>query len=220
MLHLNEAGKDSFSAADFRRRALAAALPLSRAHSILESGPVNYDGMDREALSSAWPKPRFAGVLAGIVDRDGGATVLLTQRALHLNSHPGQIAFPGGKIEPSDRDIIETALREAEEEIGLPRSFVEPVGLLAPYETSTGFRMAPVLAVIRPGFALTLDDSEVAEAFEAPLAFLMNTDNHLRQNVHWQGRLRQFYTMPYQGRNIWGATAAILRNIYEELYVN
>jgi 8-oxo-dGTP pyrophosphatase MutT (NUDIX family) len=207
-------GKDSFTAGDFRRRAAAAAFPLSLAAGIFDGGEVNCEG----GRSESWPRPRLASVLTGIVDREDGATVLLTRRAAHLRSHAGQIAFPGGKIEPRDRDAVETALREAEEEIGLSRDFVEPVGLLRPYQTSTGFRMAPVLAVIRPGFSLAIDRDEVAEVFEAPLAFLMNARNHRKQNVYWRGEMRQFYVMPCEGRNIWGATAAILRDIYMKLY--
>jgi 8-oxo-dGTP pyrophosphatase MutT (NUDIX family) len=218
MRHLDETGKHSFTAADFRRRALSSALPLSRACSLLSDGPVHCDGMEGALLLGAWPQPRFASVLAGIVDRADGATVLLTQRAHHLHSHPGQVAFPGGKIEADDCDLIETALREAEEEIGLARSFVEPVGLLRPYQTSTGFRMAPVLAVVKPGFTLKLDAEEVAGVFEAPLAFLMDEKNHQKQKIHWRGEMRQFYTMPFEGWNIWGATAAILRDLYEKLY--
>jgi 8-oxo-dGTP pyrophosphatase MutT (NUDIX family) len=214
----DEAGKASFTAADFRRRARAGAIPLSMAGSILDDGLVHCDGMEQQIHSGAWPRPTYASVLAGIVDRPGGATVLLTQRAMHLSSHAGQIAFPGGKIEPTDRDVIETAMREAEEEIGLGQSFIEPVGLLSPYQTSTGFRMAPVLAVVKPGFSLKLDEEEVVDVFEAPLEFLMDVKNHQHMNIHWRGKMRQFYTMPYEGRNIWGATAAILRNLYEKLY--
>ncbi len=162
-------------------------------------------------------KARPAAVLAPIVPREHGLTVLLTERASHLRSHSGQVAFPGGKIDPGET-ALETALREAHEEIGLEADFVEPLGWLDAYLTTTGFRIAPLVALIRPGFALELNHGEVAEAFETPLAFLMDPANHHLHEREWQGQRRRFYAMPHEGRYIWGATAGILRNLYERLF--
>jgi len=161
---------------------------------------------------------RPAAVLAPLVMRETGLTVLLTRRADTLRQHTGQIAFPGGRCDPGET-FIETALREAEEEIGLDRSFVEVAGLLTPYETVTSYRVIPVVAFGRPGFTLTLSKAEVAEAFEAPFDFLMNTANHQRQSRETPGgERRYFYAMPYEDYYIWGATAGMLRGLYQRLY--
>ncbi|MFY9971799.1 MAG: CoA pyrophosphatase, partial [Roseiarcus sp.] len=156
-------------------------------------------------------------VLAPIVARPGGLTVLLTQRASHLRAHSGQIAFPGGKIDPGETPR-EAALREAHEEIGLEERFVEPLGWLDPYLTGTGFRIAPLVALIDPSFASTINPLEVDEMFETPFAFLMDPANHRLDQREWQGRMRKFYVMPHEDRYIWGATAGILRNLYERLF--
>ena len=160
------------------------------------------------------PPPRAAAVLAPIVAHAGGFTVLLTERASGLRAHSGQIAFPGGKIDPGETPL-EAALREAEEEIGLDRAFVEPLGWLDAYSTGTGFRIAPLVALVRPGFALTLNAHEVADAFETPLAFLMDEANHQIHERDIGGRRRRFYAMPHNDRFIWGATAGMLRNLWE-----
>ncbi|MGA2045084.1 MAG: CoA pyrophosphatase [Roseiarcus sp.] len=165
------------------------------------------------AVEAALP----AAVLAPIVARKDGATVLLTLRAADMRSHSGQIAFPGGKIDPGETPAA-AALREAQEEIGLSAGFIEPIGWLDPYLTGTGYRILPLVAIIDPAFTLTLNVGEVAEAFEAPLSFLMDAANHQRHQREWQGRVRHFYAMPYQRRYIWGATAGILRNLWERLY--
>jgi 8-oxo-dGTP pyrophosphatase MutT (NUDIX family) len=162
------------------------------------------------------PPLRAAAVLAAIVARDDGFTVLLTERATGLRAHSGQIAFPGGKIDPGETPL-EAALREAEEEIGLDRAFVEPLGWLDVYSTGTGFRIAPLVALVQPGFALTLNAHEVADAFETPLAFLMDEANHQIHERDIGGRLRRFYAMPHNDRFIWGATAGMLRNLWERL---
>jgi 8-oxo-dGTP pyrophosphatase MutT (NUDIX family) len=161
---------------------------------------------------------RDAAVLVPVVDRKGGASVILTKRTEKLRHHSGQIAFPGGSIDPSDASSEGAALRETEEEIGLDRSFVEVVGRLPDYISGSGFRVAPVLGVVRPGFLLTLNVDEVDDAFEVPLAFLMNEVNHSRESREWQGHMRHYYVMPYGDHYIWGLTAGIIRVLYERLY--
>lgn len=163
------------------------------------------------------PPARPAAVLVGIVARPV-LTLLLTQRTHSLPTHAGQIAFPGGKVEPDDDGPVATALRESVEEIGLDPAFIEPLGFLDGYRTGTGFTVAPVVALIRPGFTLEPDPGEVAEAFEVPLAFLMNEANHQKHAREWKGRERHYYAMPYGERYIWGATAGMIRNLYQRLF--
>jgi 8-oxo-dGTP pyrophosphatase MutT (NUDIX family) len=160
---------------------------------------------------------RPAAVLVPVVDRPE-PTVILTLRTADLTSHAGQIAFPGGKIDPDDHSPLGAALREAEEEIGLAPALVEPLGYLDLYLTFSGFRILPTVARVSPGYALNLNRSEVSEAFEVPLAFLMGPENHQRHSRDWKGIIRQYYAIPYQDRYIWGVTAGILRNLYERIY--
>jgi 8-oxo-dGTP pyrophosphatase MutT (NUDIX family) len=162
-------------------------------------------------------EPRAAAVLVPLVDRPAGLTILLTQRTAHLRRHAGQIAFPGGRIEEFDANPIDAALRETQEEIGLGRDRVEPVGHLDRYVTRTGFTITPVVGIVSPPFALTLDVDEVADAFEVPLAFILNPINRQRQSLEYQGIQRHFYVFPYLERNIWGATAGMLVNLAEVL---
>jgi 8-oxo-dGTP pyrophosphatase MutT (NUDIX family) len=162
-------------------------------------------------------RARPAAVLLPIVKRPQALTVLLTLRASDLRAHSGQVAFPGGKIDPGETPRG-AALREAREEIGLEERFVEPLGWLDPYFTGTGFRVAPLVALVEPSFTLELNRLEVDEVFETPFAFLMDPANHRLDEREWQGRLRRFYAMPHEGRYIWGATAGILRNLYEKLF--
>ncbi len=162
---------------------------------------------------------RRAAVLVPVVDHPEGATVLLTRRSAQLRDHSGQIAFPGGRIDPEDVDAVATALREAQEEIGLEARFIRPLGYLDPYLSSTGFRILPVLAVVRPGFELSINPAEVDVAFEVPLGFLMDPDNHARHSREWQGSTRHYLAMPFGEHYIWGVTAGILRNLYERLYL-
>lgn len=158
-----------------------------------------------------------ASVLFPIVLRDDGPTVLLTQRTEHLKDHPGQISFPGGRAEAHDPSPAHTALREAAEEIGLLGRHLEIVGYLPEYLTSTGFRVTPVVALVSPPFTLDPDPFEVADVFEVPLDFLLDSSNHSLRSVHYSGRLRQYYAMPYGDRFIWGATAGIIRSLYDAL---
>lgn len=154
-----------------------------------------------------------AAVLVPIVNRPAGPTLLLTQRTNHLADHAGQISFPGGRAEPEDADRIDTALREAAEEIGLAPRHVEVLGLLPEYWTITGYRVTPVVGWIDPPFSLTLDSYEVAEAFEVPLAYLMDPASHEQRSYDYRGRRRSYFAMPYDGRLIWGATAAMIVNL-------
>lgn len=151
-----------------------------------------------------------AAVLVPVINRPDGLSVLLTRRTDHLNNHAGQISFPGGKVDEEDNSPEETALRETEEEIGLDRSRVQLLGRLPDYFIPTGFRVTPVIGWVEPPFSLALDPFEVAEVFEAPLSFLVDPNHRQLQSAVRNGRLRHFYAMPYQGYNIWGATAGIL----------
>lgn len=168
------------------------------------------DGADDVVLTPA-------AVLFPIVLRQDGPTVLLTQRTAHLRDHAGQISFPGGRVEASDQSTLHTALRETEEEIGLAREHIEPIGYLPEYRTGTGFRVTPVVALVRPPFDLKIDPFEVAEVFEVPLAFLLDPVNHQRHSIHHRGALRQYFAMPYGDYFIWGATAGMIRSLTERL---
>lgn len=161
--------------------------------------------------------PRPAAVLVPVVARPE-LTILLTRRTAHLKNHAGQVSFPGGRVDPGDATPVDTALREAEEEIGLPRSAVEPLGYLDSYRTGTGFRVNPVVALVAADHRLVLNADEVDAAFEVPLAFLMDPANHQRHEREWRGRRRAYYAMPYGDHYIWGATAGMLVNLYERLY--
>jgi 8-oxo-dGTP pyrophosphatase MutT (NUDIX family) len=160
---------------------------------------------------------RPAAVLVPIVDYPEPA-VLLTQRAQHLPDHAGQVSFPGGKIDGGDADPRASALREAEEEIGLSGRHVEPLGYLDLYMTTLGYRIVPVIARVKPGFALKLNPSEVDATFEVPLDFLMNQNNVQRHSRDWQGMTRHYYAITFGERYIWGVTAGILRNLYDRIY--
>jgi 8-oxo-dGTP pyrophosphatase MutT (NUDIX family) len=159
---------------------------------------------------------RPAAVLVPVVDRRQ-PQVLLTVRT-ELPSHPGQIAFPGGKIDPRDRSPAEAALREAQEEIGLRRELIEPIGYLDLYLTFSGYRILPTVARVAPDYELALCKAEVADAFEVPLEFLMDAQNHALHSREWKGITRKYYAMPFGERYIWGITAGILRNLYERIF--
>jgi len=160
---------------------------------------------------------RPAAVLVPIVDHPE-PTVLLTQRAQHLPDHPGQVSFPGGKIDKGDADPRASALRETQEEIGLDRAHIEPIGYLDLYMTTLGYRIVPVIARVKPGFSLKLNVSEVDATFEVSLAFLMDQNNVQRHSREWQGMIRHYYAFTFGERYIWGVTAGILRNLHERIY--
>lgn len=183
-------------------------IDLEYLRSVLHTHPartvfVVEDGVGDEELTPA-------SVLFPIVLRASGPSVLLTQRTEHLRDHPGQISFPGGRVEPSDASPADTALREAQEEIGLSARHVEILGYLPEYRTGTGFRVTPVVAIVKPPFELRPDPGEVAEIFEVPFSFLMDAANHQRHSLHYRGKLRHYFAMPYGEYFIWGATAGII----------
>ena len=202
-----------FSAAAFERRARATLCFDSPSDGDEKGGDHRLDGAPMFAGS-----PRAAAVLVPIVQHDAEVTVLLTTRHARLRQHSGQIAFPGGKIDPDDASPLAAALREAEEEIGLGREVVTPLGYLDPYLTGTGYRVLPVVGLVVPPLRLTINPLEVDDAFEVPLGFLMDPRNHELHSREFDGRLRRFYAMPFGERFIWGATAGMLRNLYERLY--
>ena len=210
-----------YSADEFRRRALSQKGPpvddAIRDHGEHIMNPHVIHELEAMTL-------RDAAVLIPVIDDGQDARMIFTQRTAQLRKHSGQIAFPGGGIDEADESAEHAALREAEEEIGLDRRYVETLARLPDYPTLTGFRIKPVLAVVRPGFTLTANPGEVAEIFDVPLSFLMNADNHKidsrvwKDSKLWSDRPHYYYTMPYDGRTIWGITAGIVRMAYERLY--
>lgn len=163
-------------------------------------------------------KLRDAAVLVPVTDVGQDPQVILTRRTVALRRHSGQVAFPGGAIDPEDGSPEIAALRETEEEIGIDRRFVEIVGRLPVYMTTTGFHITPVLAVVKPGYTITPNPAEVDEVFETPLSFLMDPANHKRESRVWEGIERHYYVMPFGEHRIWGVTAGIIRTLYERLY--
>ncbi len=212
----------TFSADDLRGRAQGVLTPAEAWESLLVEGPAARGDFDLnpevDAYAADLRSGRPAAVLVPVVDRGSEATVLLTQRTSHLRAHAGQIAFPGGGMEDGDTSLAQTALRETQEETGLAPDFIEVIGFLQSYQTSTGFRIAPAVGIVRPGFTLQPDASEVEDVFEVPLSFLMQAENHELHSRPWHGTRRYYYAMPYENRYIWGATAGMLRNLYDLLY--
>jgi 8-oxo-dGTP pyrophosphatase MutT (NUDIX family) len=171
------------------------------------------DGVEVQATTAT---PTAAAVLVPVTDRTEPG-VLLTQRTETLRNHAGQIAFPGGRADPGDVDLVATALREAEEEIGLPPTQVTVVGLADRYRTVTGFEVTPIVGVIPPDLTLTPAEAEVADLFEVPLSFLLDPAHHRRVSAPWRGQARYFYEILWNDRRIWGATAAMIVNLSRRL---
>lgn len=163
------------------------------------------------------PPLKPAAVLVPLIEREEGFTILLTERAADLRAHAGQISFPGGRIDPEDASPEDAALREAHEEIGMPRENAEVLGRLDTYEVRTGFAVTPVVGLVDPAFDIVFEPGEVADVFEVPLAFILDPDNHERHSRVLRGKRRYFYVLPYEDRYIWGATAGMLVNLYEVL---
>ena len=163
-------------------------------------------------------RARAAAVLVPVVDRAEGAALLLTKRAAHLRTHAGQIAFPGGRIDPEDPSVLEAALREAEEEVGLDRALVRLVGYGDAYLSGSGFHIIPVVALVEPAYRLVINRDEVEEAFEVPLSSLMTPGNHERRMREHRSGMREAWAMPHGERVIWGVTAGIIRSLYERIY--
>lgn len=197
-----------------RARLLAEPPVLNGRHSSGDDDLNPDDGSDTARFSS---NARHAAVLIPIVAH-APLSVILTERTGNLSAHAGQIAFPGGKVEPDDASPLAAAVREAREEIALDGAFIEPLGYLPTYRTGTGFIITPAVALVRPGFDLVADPAEVADIFEVPFQFLMDEANHKIDSRNWRGNERRFYAMPYGERYIWGATAEIIRALYRRLF--
>lgn len=214
-----------FSEADFRARASRGLLaePTDALFDPRTGKAIGRSDWDLDPVLSAdlaaMNPPRPAAVLVPVILR-AELTVLLTQRTHTLSSHAGQIAFPGGRVDDTDDDAAAAALREAQEEIGLDDHFVEALGFLDGYRTGTGYGITPLVALVKPDFSLALAADEVEEAFEVPLSFLMSAANHQRHEREWKGRRRAYWAMPYGERYIWGATAGMLKNMYDRLYAS
>jgi 8-oxo-dGTP pyrophosphatase MutT (NUDIX family) len=200
-----------YSAADFRLRAVAERVEDDGEYGDHRFNPQHGPLIRRTDL-------RDAAVLVPVVDHGDEATVILTKRAEKLRNHSGQVAFPGGRIDPIDPTPEHAALRETMEEIGLDADHIEIIGRIPDYVAGSGYRIAPVLGIVRPGFQLTINEHEVDAAFEVPLRFLMDPANHRRDSRMWDDKEWFYYDMPYGGRRIWGVTAGIIRTLYERLY--
>ena len=183
-------------------------LPLQPTRGDFDLNPQNRPAQKRDLTPAA--------VLLPLVFR-AEPHVLLTQRTEHLSRHAGQVAFPGGRADPEDISLVETALRETQEETGIEPTFVTVAGFLDAYETGTGYAILPVVGILSEGFALSPHAGEVAKIFEVPLSFLLDPGNRLKQSREFQGRMRSFYSFTYEGHYIWGATAAMLINFGERI---
>jgi 8-oxo-dGTP pyrophosphatase MutT (NUDIX family) len=201
-----------FSAEDFRRRVTL----RERSNPDSDYGDHRLNPDLRHLIVR--PGLKNAAVLVPVVDHGEEANVLLTKRTERLRSHSGQVSFPGGTIDPADATPEDAALRETTEEIGLGAADIEVIGRMPDYVTGSGYRIAPVLGIVRADYFLTINQDEVDDAFEVPLSFLMDPANHRRESRIWQERERFYYTMPYGERFIWGVTAGIIRTLYERFY--
>ncbi len=201
----------SFSLPDFRDRALRLADMQAQAAGDHVLNPE----FEAQLKSVAF---RDAAVLIGVRPHLDGARIILTQRTAHLRKHAGQVALPGGAIDPDDASAESAAMREAQEEIGLDPKHVEPLMRLPDYLTSTGFRIKPVVALVSSDATFQINRDEVDALFEVPLTYLMNVENYQRESRMWQGIERHYYTMTYQDRLIWGVTAGIIRMMQERFY--
>lgn len=197
---------------DFLARASTRLDPITGKARLPEGGDLDF--VEAERI----PYIRPAAVLIPVIPRESGPTALLTKRPDTMAAHPGQVAFPGGKVDPVDTDEVAAALREAEEEVGVDPSRVELIARSAPYITGTAFRITPVLGVLPEGFEPKPDPEEVADVFEAPLDFLFNRANYRTGEAVWKGKARRYTEMPWQGYRIWGVTAGIIRDLYQTLY--
>lgn len=202
----------NFSLDDFRHRAWQAQSDAPQ----VETGDFHFNPDLEEIIRNG--AQREAAVLIGVLEGKSGPSVLLTERTATLRSHSGQIAFPGGRVDDTDRTYAEAALRECEEEVGIGGEHLEIVGEMPVYFTGSGYRIHPVLAVISGDYNLQANEEEVASIFDVPLSFLMDEGNHQKSSREWQGKTRYFYEMPYENRYIWGVTAGILRVMFERLY--
>lgn len=206
-------GSSGYTPSSFADQARTCLHPLPP--EVSERGPSDYQLNPELGTEGSLDDLRPAAVLIPVVARDS-LSVILTQRTAHLSTHAGQIAFPGGKLDEGE-SVAETALREAEEEIGLSERFIDPIGYLDWYRTRTGFAVSPLVALVQPGFSLQANPNEVEDVFEVPLEFLLDENNHVRHRRRWKGHDRYYYAMPYGERYIWGATAGIIKNLHQRL---
>lgn len=210
------ANSTSWDEARLRSLAARRLLPAPTTPSSHPSAPSDFDLNPDVRPTSDTTSLREAAVLIPILAGDQ-LRVLLTERTSDLPTHPGQIAFPGGKIDSKDGNPLSAAFRETEEEVGIEPKFIEPLGYVEPYTTGTGFLVTPVVAMIRQGFSLRPDAREVASVFEVPLDFLLDERNHRVDTRSWRGADRRYYAMPFEGRYIWGVTAGIIRALHRRL---
>ncbi|MDX2235669.1 MAG: CoA pyrophosphatase [Hyphomonadaceae bacterium] len=203
---------------DFERRARTRLDPLDRLAPAVATRSDFDLGGGEDAGAAPAAALTAAAVLAPIVRRPGGFTVLLTLRSSNMPSHAGQVSFPGGRVQAEDAGPLAAALRETHEETGIAPEYIRPLGGFGAYRTGTNYLITPVAAFIEPGFTLRPDPREVDDVFETPLSFLMNAANHEKHAREWQGVRREYYAMPWEGRYIWGATAGMLKALHDRLY--